>query len=1089
MHLKFFTFIIPIVFSTISNAQYLSGYDKELSGETLLYDSHQPDAKKSLLVRSEREEKYIEWNSSSIPENFNDPFAEFILLAGIDVNAEDNHEFKCYIDDQFQFSFRNPLDTLSKSWTKKARSGIVMDFKAVMVDKYGDLFGYIFLRIPKSIYEPRKPVKIKIAGESADSRSWFMVFKYNAVQQVKFVQEKAIVKNGNTQNQLVRVDILHFDDPVDATIQVGHLTETIPLKLGFNMYRMAIPMVNQQENKKVSIYINNNLVNEDSLTIYPIDKKTIYLLPHSHVDIGYTDIQAEVEKIQWQNIRDAISFAKKTVDYPGGSQFKWNSEVMWAVDSYLASCNASEKEKLKEAVQKGWFELNGIYANILTGLCRPEELFRMVQKGQEIGNEFNVEVNSAMISDIPGYSWGILPVMAQSGIKYFSIGTNQGHRIGNVIDIFGDKPFYWQSQSGKEKILCWVHGQGYSAFHTGLDYTVLRNKLKEQLIFDYLTDLEQQNYPYDIVTLRYNIGSDNGPPDEYLPDIVKSWNEKYVSPTLIISTVGESFQKFEEKYGNDLPIYSGDFTGYWEDGAGSSAKETAINRLSAERLTQAEKLFSLYNSSNYPKEIFDQAWKNVLLYSEHTWGSWNSISEPYSNFTLQQWEIKKLFAEQADSLSKRLLSSVIRALEAEKVTSIDVYNTNSWAVTDLVTLPYHMNLIGDVIKEENGKTIPSQRLSSGELVFVANEIPAFGSKRFLIEKDIENKRSGDETDDKIFLHNHVHVDFNETTGAINRLEFRDYPFNFVSIDTLSGLNEYFYVSGRNPKNKLTIESVKIKTIENGPVLKTFEVESEAPGCNSLIREITIINGIDRIDIKNIVDKKDILEPEGVHFAFPFNVPDGKVRISDAWGYYEAENEQLPAANRNYFTANRWTDISNDNYGITLIPIDAPLIEVGNITADPIDFGWIDSLPQSQTLFSYVMNNYWETNYKASQPGEVELRYILYPHREFNPIQLEKFAIEQFQTLIAVASDSSIQQHEIVFTINNKNVIVETIKPMPDQFILIRLYNPGLEDELVKFQRKESDPLIYSCDPFGKIEDRIENEIKIAARGIMTVLLK
>ena len=108
-----------------------------------------------------------------------------------------------------------------------------------------------------------------------------------------------------------------------------------------------------------------------------------------------------------------------------------------------------------------------------------------------------------------------------------------------------------------------------------------------------MNELCDNSYPYDIVTMRYNIGSDNGPPDPYLADIVRAWNKKYISPKIIISTVGESFGLFEAKFGEDLPVVKGDFTGYWEDGAGSSARETAKNRKSAERLTQAETLWAL----------------------------------------------------------------------------------------------------------------------------------------------------------------------------------------------------------------------------------------------------------------------------------------------------------------------------------------------------------------------------------------------------------------------------------------------------------------------------------------------------------------
>ena len=35
-------------------------------------------------------------------------------------------------------------------------------------------------------------------------------------------------------------------------------------------------------------------------------------------------------------LRNAIEIARNTADYPPEARFKWNSEVLWAVDSFLA---------------------------------------------------------------------------------------------------------------------------------------------------------------------------------------------------------------------------------------------------------------------------------------------------------------------------------------------------------------------------------------------------------------------------------------------------------------------------------------------------------------------------------------------------------------------------------------------------------------------------------------------------------------------------------------------------------------------------------------------------------------------------------
>ena len=53
-----------------------------------------------------------------------------------------------------------------------------------------------------------------------------------------------------------------------------------------------------------------------------------------------------------------------------------------------------------------------------------------------------------------------------------------------------------------------------------------------------------------------------------------------------------------------------------------------MNRAAAERLTQAETLFAMLPPKTYPAEDFYEAWRNVILYDEHTWGAHNSISQP-----------------------------------------------------------------------------------------------------------------------------------------------------------------------------------------------------------------------------------------------------------------------------------------------------------------------------------------------------------------------------------------------------------------------------------------------------------------------------
>lgn len=57
-------------------------------------------------------------------------------------------------------------------------------------------------------------------------------------------------------------------------------------------------------------------------------------------------------------------------------------------------------------------------------------------------------VVSASICDAPGYTWGIVTVMAQAGAKYFAVGPNFGDRVG-TIHLWDNKPLYWRSQNNQ----------------------------------------------------------------------------------------------------------------------------------------------------------------------------------------------------------------------------------------------------------------------------------------------------------------------------------------------------------------------------------------------------------------------------------------------------------------------------------------------------------------------------------------------------------------------------------------------------------------------------------------------------------------
>jgi len=148
--------------------------------------------------------------------------------------------------------------------------------------------------------------------------------------------------------------------------------------------------------------------------------------------------------------------------------------------------------------------------------------------------------------------------------------------------------------------------------------------------------------------------------------------------------------------------------------------------------------------------------------------------------------------------------------------------------------------------------------------------------------------------------------------------------------------------------------------------------------------------------------------ESLQFAFSFSVPGGRMAIDLALGNMRPELDQLPGSCKNWMPVGRWIDISNDDYGVTWATLDAPLVEIGGITATVLGSQrdpsvWRKHIEPTQTFYSWIMNNHWGTNYLAYQQGKVEFRYALRPHWRPNAAEASRW-IEKAGRLIAFLID-------------------------------------------------------------------------------------
>jgi len=919
-----------------------------------------------------------------------------------------------------------------------------------------------------------------------------------AIRSVK--QNQLLVCKGDTLWKPLELEIMHTGNALKASIRTS-VSAPVELDLaqGIQLVEVWIPESGEEGEVMVEVYSSNQLFARSVTVVRPVRKWEVHLIHQTHLDIGFTHTQEEVLERQTGYLDQVLELIEKTKGYPEASRFRWHPEGMWAIDEYLQTASKVKQQQFMEALQDQTIHLDAFYVHLLTGLATGEELFQLIQPAKEFEKEYGIPVKTAIGSDIPGYSWGVVTAMAHQGVKFFNMAPNNNHRLGHLFH-WADKPFYWLGPDGHQRVLTWMASHAYIYFweqHEGI-YRVPR----------FLNYLEESGFPYDIAMLRYEIGGDNGYPDPSLPDKIKAWNEKYAYPKIILSTNSMLYEAFTERYEDDIPLVSGDLTPYWEDGATSTAADLAISRGAGERLIRSQVLQAMLKPGVQDRDKIKDAWNNIIMYDEHTWGAYCSITEPYNPFTISQEQYKQQFAIEAERLAMELEMEAVREIQKPGTGVIDICNTSSWIRSDLVKLSPDQSEAGDRVVDDRGQPVVSQRLASGELAFRAEEVPAFGFRRYLIEEGTALKTEGITIGQNEISNELLSVEIDDKTGAIKSIIMKSSGRELVDPSGYL-LNEFVYMQGRETgKNVTGVDPPVTITVEDaGPLVGSLRIESGAPGCEKLTRLVRLIRGESKIDIVNTVDKLKVLEPEGVYFAFPLSIPGGLIRMDIPWGVVRPETDQLPGANRNYYTLQRWMDISNDRFGMTWVTMDAPMIKftpvqivgkgrgdsyyMAELGKDGIRKWWNESINPSQSYLSWVMSNHWEVNYKAFQEGEVTFRYVLIPHEcAYHGIESERIGREVCQPMIAVEVDGNTEPMAPPFSISGGLIATSLKSSREGDGFILRLYNPDSSVSETQISGTAGKQLrIHYCDPSGVPTRPAGNRIELPGYGVATIRIE
>lgn len=533
-------------------------------------------------------------------------------------------------------------------------------------------------------------------------------------------------------------------------------------------------------------------------------------------------------------------------------------------------------------------------------------------------------------------------------------------------------------------------------------------------------------YPWDVLHLRV-LGkfADNGPPRRIISDTVRRWNEQWAYPRLRASRNQDFFEDAEKRVGDRLETYRGDWSDWWADGVGAGAVPLAATRRGQAALAEAQTVAGYAHLMGVPGSTAvttgaPAVYRSASLFNEHTWGAgdpWTHGDHGHGSGETQ-WHWKYSQALRAHDDAGTLLDAASALLgEAfapgdDATASFYAVNTCSWARSETVRLflPESTVALSDTVRvldARTGEHLPfaeeaqsnDRHRTAGRFLLVpVTDVPACGAVRLDIVPGDASPARGDEAADPpadatVLENDHLRVTVDLREACVSSIVDKATGREMVRQDAVVGFNGYVYdeyatAGAFNHQSSKTVADDSMHLLASRRTAppaalvdrttdatgQTLVYECAPAGTRRLRVRLHLPHHAARVDIENRIDKDATLTKESAFFAFPFALDRPVVRTEATGGVLGSDRETVPGSAAHMRAVRRWISLSDGTRHAALATADAPLVQLGGIAIPYVPYP--PSLPQEEpaTVFSWVHNNIWDTNFPAQQAFDHVFRY-------------------------------------------------------------------------------------------------------------------
>lgn len=309
--------------------------------------------------------------------------------------------------------------------------------------------------------------------------------------------------------------------------------------------------------------------------------KRVIVVSKTHLDLGFTDFASKIKKKYIEEyIPAAIELAEK-LNKNGEKRFVWTTGS-WILKEALLKGDGASRARLKKAIASGNIAPHALPFTMHTELLDEDTLEYGLSIIDGLDRLRGRKTTAAKMTDVPGHTKALVPLLARHGIKLLHIGVNGASALCDVPPCF-----VWKC--GESEVIVIYSGDYGGAFKSEL--------LDEVLYFDHTLDNRGTPSPARIIKK------------------LKKIEKEFPGYAVQAGTLDEFADLLWEKRGS-LPVVTSELGDTWIHGSAADPFKSAALRELISLKNEWLKSGELTRGSNEYRAFADE----LLCVAEHTCG-------------------------------------------------------------------------------------------------------------------------------------------------------------------------------------------------------------------------------------------------------------------------------------------------------------------------------------------------------------------------------------------------------------------------------------------------------------------------------------